>query len=151
MNSQTNTGRFTMFRKFTPEEELLLCCARTRLEPPTAARVCELLEGGVDWNRLIILARQHFVTQLFYWHLRERVQNVAPAAFTQELQRDFRANVDRNLYLASELLRLLPLFETVGIPVIVFKGPVFAVNVYKNIALRTFGDLDILLRKHDLA
>jgi hypothetical protein len=140
-----------MFRKFTAEEELLLCCARTRLEPPTAARVCELLEGGVDWNRLIVLARRHFVTQLLYWHLSERVRNVAPTAFMQELQRDFRARVDRNLSLAGELLRLLSLFETDGIPVIAFKGPVLAVNVYKNIALRTFDDLDILLQKHDLA
>jgi hypothetical protein len=138
-----------MFRKFTSEEELLLCCARTRLEPPTVARVCELLEGGVDWNRLIVLAREHGVTQLLYWHLRERVQNVAPTAFMQELQHDFRANVDRNLYLAGELLRLLPLFETARIPVIAFKGPVFTVSVYKNIALRTFTDLDILLRKRD--
>jgi hypothetical protein len=140
-----------MFRKFTPEEELLVCCARTRLEPPTAARVSELLERGIDWNRLIVLARRHSVTQLLYWHLRERVQNVAPTAFTQELQRDFRARVDRNLSLAGELLRLLSLFETDGIPVIAFKGPVLAVNVYKNIALRTFDDLDILFQKHDLA
>jgi hypothetical protein len=142
---------FAMFRKFTAEEELLLCCARTRLETPTAARVGELLKGGIDWDRLTVLAHQHSVTQLLYWHLIERVQDVAPTAFTQELQRDFRANVDRNLYLAGELLRLLPLFETNGIPVIAFKGPVFAVNVYKNIALRTFDDLDILLRKHDRA
>ena len=140
-----------MFRKFTPEEELLLCCARTRLETPSAARVGELLESGVDWDRLIVLAREHSVTQLLYWHLSDRVQNVAPTAFTKELQRDFRANVGHNLYLAGELLRLLPLFETDGIPVIAFKGPVFAVDVYKSIALRAFDDLDILLRKHDLA
>lgn len=140
-----------MFRKLTPEEELLLCCARTRLEPQTAARVSELLEGGVDWNRLIVLARRHFATQLLYWHLSERVKKVAPMVFTQELERNFRANVDRNFYLANELLRLLPLFETDGIPVIPFKGPVFAVNVYKNIALRTYGDLDILIRKQDIA
>jgi hypothetical protein len=140
-----------MFRKFTPEEELLLCCARTRLETPTAARVCELLGGAIDWDRLTVLARRHFVTQLLYWHLSERVQNVAPTAFMEELQRDFRANVGRNLHLTGELLRLLPLFETDGIPVIALKGSVFAANVYKNIALRTFDDLDILLRKHDLA
>jgi hypothetical protein len=61
-----------MFREYTPEEELLLCCARTRLEPPTAARVSELLEERVDWHRLLALARQHFVTQLVHAHLGER-------------------------------------------------------------------------------
>jgi hypothetical protein len=140
-----------MFREYTPEEELLLCCARTRLEPPTAARVSELLEERVDWHRLLALARQHFVTQLVHAHLGERAQDVAPRIFAEELKRDFRAHVGRNLFLAGELLRLLALFETDGIQVIAFKGPVFAVDIYKNIALRTFDDLDILLRKHDLA
>jgi hypothetical protein len=139
-----------MLREFTPEEEILLCCARTRLETQTVARVCELIEGGVDWNRLIALARRHFLTQLLYVHLDKQFEKMVPAAFMQELQREFRANVYSNLKLAGELLRLLRLFETDGIPVIALKGPVFAVSVYKDIALRTFGDLDILIQKRDI-
>jgi len=140
-----------MFREFTPEEELLICCARTRLEPQTAVRITEILDGAVDWNRLMLLARHHCLSPLVYLHLRERIQNVAPAAFRRELERDFGAHADHNRYLAHELLRLFPLLETKGIPIIAFKGPEFAENVYKNLTLRTFMDLDFLLREQDLA
>ena len=49
--------------------------------------------------------------------------------------------------MTGELLRLLTLFESAGIPAIPYKGPLLASLVYGKIARRQFCDLDILVRK----
>jgi hypothetical protein len=58
-------------------------------------------------------------------------------------------NAQRNLFLAATLLKLLRLLEAHGTPAVPFKGPVLAVVAYGNLALRQFGDLDILVRPQD--
>jgi hypothetical protein len=44
----------------------------------------------------------------------------------------------------------LALFESQGIPAIPFKGPIAAISIYGNLALREFGDLDILVREESI-
>jgi hypothetical protein len=133
-----------------PEAELLLCCARTRLEDVTAARIATLVEEHVDWTRLHRLAHQHDVVQLLYWHLKEARPGAVPHAFMQQLRHDFTSNTARNLLLTGELRTALTCFEGNGIPAIAFKGPVLAQQIYTNVALRRCTDLDILIQKRDL-
>jgi hypothetical protein len=54
------------------------------------------------------------------------------------------------LRLDAELAALLDHFRKHGVPVIPYKGPALATSVYGNLALRVFGDLDILIRKEDV-
>ena len=68
-----------------------------------------------------------------------------------QLRDYFKDNSRRNLFLTRELLNLLPLFETHQIAAIPFKGPVLAASVYKNLALREFSDLDLVIRKQHVA
>src|SRR4029077_3292045 len=55
-----------------------------------------------------------------------------------------------NRHLTAELVRLMGLLETAGIPAVTFKGPVLAAMAYGSIELRQFSDLDILVRQTDL-
>jgi len=52
--------------------------------------------------------------------------------------------------MAAELLRIMSLFETHGINAIPFKGPILAASVYRDLSLRQFGDLDILVHKQNI-
>jgi hypothetical protein len=54
------------------------------------------------------------------------------------------------MYLSGELRRLLKLFAAHEIEAIPYKGPALAAKAYGNIALRHFGDLDILVRQRDV-
>jgi hypothetical protein len=54
------------------------------------------------------------------------------------------------LFLAAELTKILDLFASHGIQAIPYKGPVLAVQVYGDLTLRQFEDLDIILRQSDL-
>lgn len=132
------------------EVQLLLCCARTCLDAARAARIRALLREEIDWEILLHKAVQHGIVPFLYQHLNATDPEAVPEAALERLRDLFNANTRRNLFLTGELLRLLSVFETHDIPAIPFKGPALAASVYGNLALRQFGDLDILVRKQDV-
>ena len=133
-----------------PEIEILLCCARTRMDANTARRIEALLDGDIDWNYLFRTAIKNEVTPLLYWHLKDIKSEIVPQLVLDQLQSYFLNNARRNLMRTGELLKLLDLFDTNKIPAVALRGPVFSSAVMGNIALREFQDLDILVRKQDV-
>lgn len=133
-----------------PELELILCCARTQMDPERAHRVRDLLQQGLKWQSLVREAQAHCLTPLLYWHLKTIGPDMCPPAFLELLQGHFRNNTRRNLIRLGELLKLLSLFAWHEIPAVPFKGPVLALTVYRSLALREFGDLDILVYPRDM-
>ena len=131
------------------EKDLLLCCARTTMDADSAARIRLLLRNDIDWSALIETALHHGVMPLLYRNLSSTCPDAIPKGFLEQLRASFYANAAHNTLLARELLKLLRLLEMNGIPALPFKGPVLAASVYGNLALRQFGDLDILIREQD--
>lgn len=58
-------------------------------------------------------------------------------------------NLEMNLRMAGELIRLIRKMEDFGIRVIPYKGPTLASLAYGDLSLRTFGDLDLLISRED--
>jgi hypothetical protein len=131
-------------------EELLLCCARSRVDIKTAERIRSLLRQDIDWPYLLRIAGQHRVVPLLYQSLYMTCSEAVPEAVLAQLREHFHATVVRNYALTAELLKLLDLFETHHIPAIPLKGPALAVSVYGDVSLREFTDLDLLVRKQDV-
>jgi hypothetical protein len=134
-----------------PESELLLRAARPRAEPGNDARIRVLLHGSLDWDLLLRAAQTHGVMPLLHWHLQRQAWEAVPAASRDALQGEFRRHSALNLARTGELLRLLRLFRAWGIPVLPFKGPTLAACAYNDLSLRSFSDLDLLLRPAQLA
>jgi hypothetical protein len=86
---------------------------------------------------------------LLYRSLHTASPDAVPQAILGQLQHHYRANVARNLFLTDELLKLLHLLEAHDIPSLPYKGPVLAAAIYGDLALRAFGDLDILVHEQD--
>jgi len=132
------------------EIELLLCCARTRLDAERAARISALLREDIDWERLLCTAHRHGMLPLLYWHLNATCPQAVPKTVLGQLRDHFQANTRRNLFLTGELLQLLNLFDTHRITAIPFKGPALTASVYGNLAFRQFADLDVFVRKQEV-
>jgi Uncharacterised nucleotidyltransferase len=130
-----------------PEDELLLCCARTSIDANRAAQIQALLREDLDWAHLIEIASMNGMTPLLYRSLSAICPEAVPGASMEQLRDQFEANTRYNLYLTAELLKLLDLLETHGIPALPFKGPVLAASVYSDLSLRQFDDLDILVHE----
>ena len=134
-----------------PEAELLLCCARTCLDSDRAERIEQLLQDDIDWAFLLRAASRHGLLPLLYWHLNTICPKAVPAPVLAQLQQYFQTTARRNLFLMQELLRLLDVSQQKQIPAIPLKGPVLAATVYGNLALRPFGDLDLLVHRRDIS
>ena len=73
-----------------------------------------------------------------------------PERIARKLGNCYRSHAQRNLFVTSELLRVLRLLEKSGIAALPYKGPVLAASVYGDVSMRSFSDLDILVHKHDV-
>ncbi len=131
-------------------KQLLVSCARTRMVPEIAERIRELVAGPLDWDFVFSEATENSVGPLLEMNLRAVMADAAPAAAMERLKITCRANTVRCLFLAAELHKILELFRTAGILAIPYKGPVLAEQAYRNLTLRDFDDLDIILPQRDL-
>lgn len=135
---------------YSREIELLLCC-RGRNGEATAHRMSRLLDEGIDWPRLLDLARWHKLVPLLFLSLDRLDSSAIPPEVSQLLGRVFRFNAGRSLAMTGELLSILDALEARGIDAIPYKGPVMAERLYGNMALRQSSDLDLVVDRHDVA
>jgi hypothetical protein len=63
-----------------PEIQLLLCCARTDVDPERAEQIRALLGGAIDWTYLMQTALQHRVMPLLYWNLHNTCPEAVPTS-----------------------------------------------------------------------
>ena len=132
-----------------PEAELLVRCARVRMDTESSERVRALLQEEVDWKHLIWLAHRNCVRPLLYRSLNYVCPEIVPTEALRTLRRHALEVAKYNLVATRELLLLLDLLAERKIPAIPFKGPLLATSIYGYLALREFGDLDILIQRHD--
>ncbi len=132
-----------------PEVELLLCCAAPSIDAARSERIRTLLRTDLDWASLLQTAGRHGVMPLLSRSLHTISPEDVPQTILEELRHHSRANAARTLFLTDELLKLLTLLESHGIPALPYKGPALAVSIYENLALREFSDLDILVHERD--
>jgi hypothetical protein len=133
------------------ETDLLLAASLAHPDGRRLDRIRELTCRDLDWDRLIDAARFHGTLPLLWWNLSWAGPERVPADRAAFLQDQFRANAGRGLLMQRELLRVLHLLGERGIVAVPYKGPVLATTLYGNVALRTYGDLDIVVRPGDQA
>ena len=102
-------------------------------------------QQGIDWTYLIQISAHHGIIPLLYQNLSTTYPELVPQPILSQMKDYCQSNIQHNLLLTQELFKLLTLFQKHKIPAIPFKGPVLAVSVYGNLALRPFCDLDILI------
>ena len=131
---------------FKNEWAVLLECVSLSCDPQQLSRLLH----PIDWPRLLVLAEEHSVIS----HLAASLSGLDPTAVPPEIK---LALLDRQrvqnflaLRLTAELFRLLELFAAKNIPLLVVKGPVLALQAYGDPAMRSYGDLDLLVRQRDI-
>ena len=141
VSDRTNSG--SSFTSLRPEIQLLIAIARTSPDATTSEQIRALIAKDLDWTFLLRQAEHHGVLPLLHWNLRSYQ---IPDVVKHDLKKAFTVNAEFNLSRTREMLKLLDLFESEGIPALSFKGPLLAEFAYGNVALRQFSDLDILVQ-----
>ncbi len=128
------------------EWPVLLECA----SPQPDARKLSALVHAANGPRLLELAAEHGVLG----QLAARLGKLDGGPVLRETQRALldgqRAQNFVTLRMTAELFRVLDQFASAGIGALVVKGPVLAVRAYADPAMRSYGDLDLLVRPRDI-
>lgn len=125
----------------SPEVELLLICARPTCLPEG---IEDHIVPEIDWDKLFNLSNEHYMLPILYRRL-QSVSHYVPEDKMIHFRDAFNNNAFHNLQLTSELFKILELFDEHNILAIPLKGPQLAIQIYGDLALREFSDLDILV------
>ena len=131
---------------FSSEWSALLECA----SPAHDLQKLASLLRSTDGNRLLVLAEEHGVIGQLAGCLHKLHENSVSPGIRQALADRQRAQIFFSLRLTAELFGLLELFSSQGIEALVVKGPVLAVQAYGDPAMRSYGDLDMLVRQRNI-
>ena len=146
MTKLTSRSHLSGVASFTDEWSALLECA-------SPAHDCQRLDdllASADWERLLVLAEKHGVNGHLASCLRDLEVTKIPSEVRQTLIERQRAQNLFTLSLTAELFRILESFTSEGIGALVAKGPVLAMQAYGDPAMRSYGDLDLLVRQRDI-
>lgn len=132
-------------REFCPEQFLIAACSRDR-----TGLVDRMTREISNWEPVLELAERHAMLPL----VSDMLLDLRAVHRDPELIRrlkHFRKRIAvKNEFLKQELIRILTLFQDLGIEVIPYKGPVLAEELYGDIVQRQFDDLDLFVRREDL-
>ncbi|MDQ3472225.1 MAG: nucleotidyltransferase family protein [Acidobacteriota bacterium] len=134
----------------SPESALLLTCGRASLDETQKKRIQQLVSGSLDWDLVLQLADRHGLQPLLHSHLNAVCPDAVPEQQRQHLRVAFQRVSALNILLTHELQKLLALFVDNDIRAVPYKGPTLALQLYGNVALRQFSDLDILVHPRDV-
>lgn len=133
-----------------PEDELMLCCARTKFNDEIKNKIISLASMDLNWEYLINMASRHRLRPLLYVNLNSICPEKVPEDVLGNLKSYYMANVQKNLMLAGELFKIIEILESNNIKAIPYKGPVLASLAYGNIGLRLINDLDVYINESDV-
>ena len=131
------------------EKEWAFLCA---CASPVAGQgqIRALLAGPMNWDLLLELADEHSVQGLVMKRLEEIEFAGVPMSAREKLQNRMRAQHLFTLSMTAELFRILEDFSLAKIETILVKGPLISVLAYGDPAVRSYVDLDLLLRHRDI-
>ena len=127
--------------------ELLRATAAPR-SPATDSAFVELAKRIEHWDAVLQAAQRHGILPLLYRRI--EILDFIPPDTLKHAKSEFERNALHCMTNAEELLGVLSSFRDEAIAAIPFKGVVLAASTYGDLTLRTAGDLDLLIRFHDL-
>jgi hypothetical protein len=133
-----------------PESELVTTLCRTPIHETDRRRALALLSQPLDWDRFFSFAQMAQVEPVAFSNLADLDSHLVPSDVRDKaatLGRDRRAIILSRTLAMNDLLAH---FDRAQIPVMVIKGPALAVSAYGDPSMRSFADIDLLVKKEDI-
>lgn len=127
-----------------------MLCARTSMDDATEEKIKHLVRSDLNWDYLFRIASKHGLKPLLFWHLNHICPDEIPSEFLQSLKEFLRSNATKNLFFMKEIIDIVKTLNDHQIESVPYKGPILAQQVYGNLTIREFGDLDLYVKKEDV-
>lgn len=137
--------------KFSNEIKLMTACAMVYVDKETKEKIQLLSRGKIDWDKFVKICIQHKVLPLVFQNLVLFCKDSFPEKLKTDLENTYIfENSLHNFSLVEQLFFILDLLKKNEITAVPFKGPVLAENVFGDVSLRRYLDLDIFISKKDV-
>jgi len=113
----------------------------------------KLENDAFDWEKIVPVASSHLIIPLIYCKLKEKeVLHLLPEDLKSYLEEITRQNRERNNTILDEVQEISILFNKNKVDHVFLKGAaMLASGIYKDIAERMVGDIDILVHPDQLS
>jgi hypothetical protein len=127
---------------------LFILCARPGLGPGARREALRVAGSIRDWDRTLGRGEEEGILPLLYWNLRDDPGAVPPPVL-ESLRLSFLRTLARNTQVYRELELVLGSVRRAGLRAALTKGGRLALEVYPDIALRPFWDVDFIVHPAD--
>lgn len=131
------------------ENQFLIACSKTNLSPKQIELVADLMTNNLDWNYIILVSVRNGIFPLISWNLLNLFSSLMSSEINLQIEQLYKINVNKNLLLTQNLIKIAKVLKKGNIDILPFKGPTLAIRAYNNLALRYYYDLDILVKPKD--
>ncbi len=139
-----------MVARLSRENRLLLLSASTRHTEGEKNIIQGLVRETTDWAYLLDVAEYHRLLPLLYKTLSSVCPELVPQNVMASLNQYYKTNAARNFLMAGTILRINSICQINKIETLPIKGPLLSAVVYGDFSLRSFSDIDILVRERDI-
>lgn len=150
-SARIRQGRYPTWQDMAPihRSAHTVICAALRQDVAGVARACASLRTDRDWEALLSLAKRRQVAPLLLRPLRSSGIQVPPAVM-DACRSSYQLVAAYTVNLEAGLTKVLQLFESRVIEVILLKGAARLVDPAWRIEGRPMADLDLLVREVDV-
>jgi hypothetical protein len=113
-------------------------------------KIEQRISESLDWKVVLDLGLEHGVLGLIAEAMKERDYEGVPTGAREKLQTRMRAQHLFTLSMTADLFRILEDFSKGDIETLLVKGPLVSLLAYGDPAVRSFVDLDLLVRDRDI-
>lgn len=127
----------------------LLACASISLTSAHSNVIRSLADNELGSDAMLSVAQEHGLLPIVHECLND-FGDMLPDGIRRKARNAFEQHARQALWLTQLLLDVIDLFQRHGIEALTYKGPVLAQQLYGNVALRQYSDIDILVRARDV-
>jgi len=138
--------KYTSYIENTYSKELLLIIELSKHEPDRG-KINQLV-AHVDFESFYALTIKHRMVSHVLHHT-ELISNTIPASYLEKLKKTKIEQAQRALNYMLYVIQIHEQLEIQSIKHCFFKGPMLSLQLYDDIGMRNFGDIDILVEKQD--
>jgi len=132
-------------------EEFILISLLPKSNSSQKDRLKDLITQISHWDKLIKISRLQGIAFLLYYNLDKlQILSHLPQSIVSYLKETYLNNFIKNVYLWKEFIEFLDLANQNKIKLVPFKGIALFESIYPDPGMRSFSDIDILVKEKDI-
>jgi len=137
--------------KLSPEESMVVLCCSIDPDDNRLEKVDNLLSKRLCWDHIFKISNLHGVSSLILKNFEQCKNRAAiPSLFLKKFEKEYHKTAYKNLLFTNEYKKIVLSFNKKNIKIIPLKGIAFLEQIYNNIGLRPFSDIDVLVEKNNI-